>query len=422
MVMGIALATFSILYLFSVVTNLQMNNKYAMQDITNQNPNYMQFTVSTKTIDLPVTRDISKLLSKLDGIEKSYYYEDMSYHLWQYEYLAPWIEWDKKLLIEMQPILLDVTEAQEYGLDKKVIYGKYFSGDPNEIIISLELFNRFVAKSSVIQDNISIIPESYRASLKKGNGTKINPQDLIGQVVPFMYAIDFGEKFPEMKSLNSVPLKVVGIFDPGIGYQTQGDVWLPLTLKSSLSKLDVTSPATSASGKMTVRINDDSFSSGFIESMDNSGYFVTRSYQLDGSDKTQLSRLKVQQVFYSYGYITAVIISLVSFIVICFLVISGRKYELILQRALGLTKQKMFLLFSLEMCIISAIGTIFGLFSVLVLINCGNKLLFHTNYYLPGDITLLVVGAVPLIVTGISYVLIRYTIRTNIAISLARRE
>jgi hypothetical protein len=422
MVSGIALATFCILYLVSAVDSQYDNNRYAIRSITEQNLNYTQFTLSTKTVNRPVTGETLEQAAALQGVKKGYYYEDMSFYLWQYEYLAPWIEWENKLLIEMQPIMVDVTGAQEYGLEDKVIYGRYFSDDPHEMMISADLFNHFVQKNAVIQSNTSIITEEHRASIKKGNGTPVDPQSLVGQVVPFMYAIDFGEDIRQIKELHSVPLKVVGVFDPGIGYETQGNVWLPLSLKSSLPKLDLTSLATGASGKLAITIENDSYSGKLTGYAEKAGYFVSRSFQLSAADKSTLSGLKMQQPFYSYSLIIAVIISLIGFIVICFLVISGRKYELLLQRALGLTKSKTILLFSLEICIISIIGTMLGLVIVLALINGGSKWLFHSNYYLPGDITLLVVGGLPILATGISYVMIVYSSRTPISIGLARGE
>ncbi|WP_442601954.1 ABC transporter permease [Paenibacillus sp. KN14-4R] len=423
MMIGIALATFCILSLLSIVTTTSAVDKHTISEMETKNVNYKQVDIAPKTVDQVVTPELIKEFQSSSAVSKAYYYEDLSYNLWYFKFLIPWMSWKSKLNIEMSPIMLDVAAAKEYGLDQKIVAGKYFSGDPNEIIISQDLLSKFTEQEKVLQGQDVIISESLRKELIAGKGDRVKEEELIGQSVSFVYALDWVTE-RNILDTYSVPLKVIGVFDPKIGSQTQGDVWLPLGIKASLRKLDFTSQMSKLSGKMAVQATDVTATNQVITQADQLGFLAGKTLQMDGLMSKILTSSKVQNWIYKIALIIAVIISVVSLIVICYLVISSKVYEFILQRALGLTRSQLIGLFSIEMCMIAVLGSLLGLLLTLLLLNTNlNQLLsLNMSMYLSGSLTVLVLVSIPLIVLLLAFLLIHRASRTQLSLGLARGD
>lgn len=420
MVICIALSTFCILTSYSIVEDLKIRNQSLIAQ-ANQNVNYNQLEIATKTVDRPVTEQTLEKALSIEGAVQGYYYEDLSYDLWQYGYLAPWIEWNDRLNIELSPILLNVQQAQAYGLDQKIVYGRYFSGAADEAIISLELFNKFIHKDKVIQDNKSIISEEDRNLVKRGSGESVDLGELVGESVSFMYAIEFGDEFPQLTTLHSIPLKIVGVYDPDAGYKTQGDVWLSMDIKERLTALDFAKPESNFSGKAVIRTNNIVDATALLSDQNLADFLMKRTEPL-GTMDYGFTMDKVEQSFYSLSFVVSVIISLVSVMITTLLMISRRTYEFILQRALGMSRGKQIRIFVIELFIVSAIGALLGLLITLVLLQSGLLDSIGFYLYLSGSTTLLVITLIPLIVTFIAYLFLLMIFRKPIASGLVKER
>lgn len=420
MVICIALSTFCILSSYSIVEDLKIRNQSLIAR-ANQQVNYNQLEIATKTVDRPVTEQTLEKALSIEGAVQGYYYEDLSYYLWQYGYLAPWIEWNEQLNIELSPILLNVQQAQAYGLDQKIVYGQYFSGAADEAIISLELFNKFIHKDKVIQDNKSIISEENRNLVKRGSGESIDLGELVGESVSFMYAIEFGDEFPQLTTLHSTPLKIIGVYDPDIGYKTQGDVWLPMDIKERLTALDFANPESNFSGKAVIRTDNITDATALLSDQNLADFLMKRTESL-GTMEYGFTMGKVQQSFYSLAFTVSVVISLVSVMITTLLMITRRTYEFILQRALGMSRGKQVRIFTIEIFIVATIGTLLGLLITLVLLQSGLLDSIGFYLYLPGSTTLLVIILIPFIVAFIAYLFLLMIFRKPIASGLVKER
>lgn len=419
MMICVALATFCILSVYSIVEVQKIYRENAISQ-SNKNMNYNQLEIATKTVDRPVTMKTMEDTISLEGVVSGYYYEDLSYYLWQYEYLAPWLEWENNLNLDLSPILINVDQAQEYGLDKKIVHGRYFSGDPNEVIISRDLYNKFIHKDKVIQDNKGIISEEDRNNLKKGSGESIDLSKLVDQKVSFMYAIDFEELFPEFRGLHSIPLTVVGVYDPGIGYKTQGNVWLPITIKEKLTALDFSKPESIFSGKAVIRSDNLLDSTKLMANQEFANLLVKRTETPNYLERSSNLFSLAQNTFNSLSFVVSVIISVICVIGTSLLIIVRRNYDFILQRALGIARSKQILLFTVEILIVTIMGSLLGLFLTLALLQSGLLDAIGFNLFLPGSTTLLVVLLIPLIATCIAFLSLLFVSRRQISLGLTK--
>lgn len=433
LLIALALATFGILSLVSVTFNLQKTNSQMIDELENKNVNTKQLYLTAKTIEKPVEANLLDEIEQIPEVDGGYYFEEFSYYLWQHSYMLPWIKLDEKLNLELQPIMLDTNSAKEYGLEDKLLYGSYFTDNPNEIILSLDVVNRFINQDEVFNDNgYIILSEANRQDLKSGEGESINPEDLVGQTIEFYYDFNFmvdketyEKPMYKIADPKSIELKIVGIYDPTIGYQTIGDAWLPLSLKESFNGLNTDSSVynndnSSLSGQIALKTTDPTYLEGVQKKIADLGYYAKPTIKKNVQIQNEITQRKVYQNFYQLALLSAIIISLVSLIVMITLSIAERKYDFTLQRTLGAGKKQLFLLFGLELSFIALIGTISGLWLTLIFLQSGLDRLLGFSFYLNGYLTLTVLIIIPTLTLIIALIQLNNSYKKQIASELAR--
>ena len=433
LIIAVALAIFGILSIVSVTTNLQRMNDEMIIELENNNINTKQLYIKAQTLDAAVNKELLSKVNALTESESGYYFEKFSDYLWRYSYLFPWFEIENKINLELDPILLD-TSAKEYGLADKIIYGRYFSDDPNEIILSVDLLQGFINKQEVFHTGEVVLTDSERTNLKKGGGEIIDPEDILGKSIDFTYDALFGIETDSnnkvlytISETESLSLKVVGIFDPNVGYQTIGDSWIPLSIKeefvSKNSKFAVYNPANvSLSGQIAIRAHNPTLITGLKQNITNMGYIAVPTVAEDVYVKNQITQQIVYKNLYQLALYSAIAISLVSLIVMITLIVAERKYDFILQRTLGAGNKQLYTLFVLELLITTLIGSLSGLWLTLVFLQTGLDKLIGLSYYLNGSIAALTIGAVPLLTVIIGILQLKSSFKSIISVELARGE
>jgi len=428
LIIAVALATFGILSIVSVTTNLQRMNDEMIIELENNNINTKQLYIKAQTLDAAVNQELLPKVNALAESESGYYFEKFSEYLWKYSYLFPWFEIENKINLELDSILLD-TSAKEYGLADKIINGRYFSDDPNEIILSVDLLQRFINKQEVIQSEEVVLTDVDRTNVNKGGGEIIDPEDILGKTIDFTYDGLFRIETDSYKvsETESLSLKVVGIFDPNDGYQTIGDSWIPLSIKgefvSKNSEFAVYNPSNgSLSGQIAIRAQNPTLITGLKQNITDMGYIATPTVAEDVYVKNQITQQIVYKHLYQLALYSAIAISLVSLIVMITLIVAERKYDFILQRTIGAGKTQLYTLFVLELLITSLIGSMSGLWMTLVFLQTGLDKLIGLSYYLNGYIAALTIVAVPLLTVIIGILQLNSSFKSIISVELARGE
>ena len=425
-VIGVALSTFSILSMLSVTTNMHRLNEHLLFSLENSDVNYNQSYIQPQTFENPVTKTTLEQALSIKEVESGYYFEDFSYYIWQYEYLLPWFELKNNLNLELKSIFLDVSSAMDYGLNNKIIYGSYFSDDPNEIIISENVLNRFIHEVQVFKDGYIILPENIRSDLSDGEGESINPEDIIGQSITFTYNFDFEldttnqeEPLYKMSNPKSIDLKVVGIFDPSQGFQTLGEAWIPLSLKEKLTGLDIDSLDSKMSGQIALKANDPSQVESIQQKVKDMGYYSILTLEGKPNITNEILQRNVHKFFYNLATISIIIVAIISLMIIGSLMISERKYDFTLQRAIGAAKKQIIILYAIEMFYISVIGVLFGLIFTLIFLQSGFDILVGFNFFLYGNITIMTITFIPIITLILSVIQLNNSFKKQTATGLA---
>ena len=422
LIIGVALATFGILSLLAVTTNLQKSNDHKIYELEHGNINVNQLFVLPQTIEKPVSEEFLAQINSYPEVDKAYYFEDFSYYLWQYDYLIPWINLDSKLNLELKSILLDINSAKEYGLAEKIVYGSYFTDNPNEVILSISVLKAFIKEEEVFNNNLVVLTDSIRQGLKQGKGEAFTPDELIGETVSFTYNFNFEldeEKNYKVTEPESVDLIVVGIFDPSIGYQTIGDAWLPIELKESLSKLE--SNQNTAMGKqIIVRAASVATINNLKKSIEMLGFATAPTIEENTSVQNQLIETTVRKLFMQIALVATIIISLISLMVTIVLMITERQYDFFLRRALGADKNKIVFLFTIEIFFITFVASLFGLLLTLLFLQSGLDELLDFSFYLAGGVAFLTIIGIPLVSVLVSAILLNNSFKKQVNIGLAR--
>ncbi len=426
MIGGVALSTFCILSLLAVITSIQSYNNHISTSLQNQNMNNKQWCIAPKSADTPVTISDLTEYQSLDGIEKAYYSEELSYYLYQSAAYIPWIEWNGLMNLSLNPILLDVGSAREYGLEDKLIEGSFFSGSPDEIILSKQVLQRFIKSDEVIQDKAIILDGETQVSASDGRGIVLKPSEIVGKTIELVYDMRFDFDRPKDSSLvyiestKSIPLKVVGIYDPTVGYETKGDAWLSLALKQRLHGLDLTAESSQLSGQITLRVSNPTETQPVIDQAKKMNVDAKRTLEEDASIASALKLKKVENILYTFAFYTALIVSIISLIMICSLKIAERQYDITLQRSLGASKREISTFFSFEMLFVSSIGVMFGLLFTLLFLTSNVNELIGIYFYLDGSMTMKTMIIIPIVTLVISYVQIQLILRRQIILGLAK--
>lgn len=272
-----------------------------------------------------------------------------------------------------------------------------------------------------------VIDDSKREVLKKGAGIKVNPEAILGKSIDLTYKI--GSQVDKEKgsyyinSKKSVPLKVVGVYDSETGYQTPGNVWLPLNLKSELEGFNTEGLAGNLSGKIALQ-----HSTFFLTSTDNNivkdlGLSIHHFKEPDMFFESAINGNQVREWMYSLILLASIILGITCIVVISYLISSERRYEFQLSRALGASVKQVRRLFLLELFFVSGIGSLVGLMISLVIANStvisewiGVKIL------LDGWLTIVIVSLLPILSTLIGFLNVSLGVKRDVSFTLKLGE
>ncbi|MFZ3579186.1 ABC transporter permease [Virgibacillus sp. DJP39] len=425
-IVTVSLATFCLLGLTSMIQTAKSYNQHKVESLMAENINAQQYIVQTASIEKEVDPNQVSTLTDIVGAQSGYYFEDLTKFIWDYDYLIPWINFNDQLIIETKPMMVGL-ESNATALKEKIKLGGYFTGDPNEIIISEKLLNQFIKSSEVIDGKVIVINDSRRAALKNGEGIKVTPKAILGESIDLVYKIKFqvNEEAGSytVNSRKSVPLKVVGVYDPKIGYQTPGNVWLPLNLKNDLEGFNSEDLTNNLSGKIALQHNTPFLSSGINDQIRELGLSIHQSEEPNRFFESSIKGNQVRQWMYSVILVSSIILGITCIVVISYLISSERRYEFQLLRALGASVRQVRKLFLIELFFVSGIGSLLGLMiSLFVANNTTISEWIGVKILLDGWITIIIVCLLPILSTLIGFLNVSLGVKRDVSFTLKLGE